>query len=117
MSYTREKSQELARERRADALPVLAVGIILTALTLLLNKYVHAELGGYISLCMAFIGCAANKEVCNGKTERLDDALFCVSSLAIEIGMATFAMYIPFVAGIILGILLIVKGVDFVYKN
>lgn len=101
---------ELSAYRREMALPVLLVGIGLTLLTILLNKYVQAEPLGYISLCLAFIGCAANKGAGDSDKKWQNNVILYVGFFAIGLGFIAFTAFIPVAAGIILGAALFARG-------
>lgn len=108
---------ELSAYRRETAFPILLVGIGLTLLTILFNKYVQAEPLGYISLCLAFIGCAANKEAGDSDKEWQNDAILYVSFFAIGLGFVAFTAFVPVAIGIILGVALFVRGNWFFIVN
>ena len=108
---------ELAEYRRSLAAPPLLVGLILVVLTAFLNKYVHAELGGYISLCLAFIGCAANKEAGASEKKWQNNAILYLGFFAIGLGMTVFTAFIPVALGLLLGIMLFIRGIWFFVIN
>lgn len=108
--------------RRNNGFYFLFIGIALVGLSCdFFGKhsfYVDAPTVLYIASCLG-IGCAANKEVTgvSGNADIQNDIMLYASFMGLGFGFVSFAVVLPMVAGIIISVLLVIRGMGFYIKS
>lgn len=120
-SKTVKISKEELIVRRYSGFWLLLMGIVLAFLSYDLfgrRSLADAPTVLYIASCLG-IGCAANKEVTgvSGNTDIQNDIMLYASFIGLGFGFVSLAVVLPMIAGIIISVLLVIKGMWFYIES